>query len=83
MDLGIKFHRKGVAQMVRIIGLSEETVNDIIEFVNSSENCGIFDYSVELCENVKLSYSFGDLTLSDSTSSVMIKSFDYNEVTIC
>lgn len=69
--------------MIKITGLSEETVNDIIDFVDSSEDCGFFDYSVELYENVKLYYSFGDLMLSNSTSSVMLKSFDYNEVTIC
>ena len=68
--------------MIRITGLSEELVNDILYFVESSEDCGVFEYSVNLYENVKLSYSFGNITLSDSTCSVTIKSFDYNDITI-
>lgn len=69
--------------MVKIYGLSEARADEVAELTQDQ----IYDYQayayvIELCENVRVQYSFGEVTLSDEVNSVTLDCLDFVEIHI-
>lgn len=69
--------------MVKIYGLSEARADELAELTQ----CKIYDnqaneYEIELLENVRVQYSFGELTLSDEVNNVTLDCLDFVKIFI-
>ena len=70
--------------MVTIRGVSRETLDKIenLGFIQEARRNFLNEFEIDLLEEVKISYHFGTLTLSDNQDEFKLDQLDFVEVEI-
>ena len=68
--------------MITIHGLDSNCRDKIDDFIRDQREISCGTYDVDLFENVKLSYSYGDIVLHDGEEFVTLEQMQYEDVSI-
>ena len=68
--------------MVRIYGVSALLLNDIRALVVDADEYESGLYVVQLGEDIRVRYSFGDVEISDGATTVKLDSLDFEKLVI-
>lgn len=68
--------------MVRIYGISADQLDVIRPFVSDADEYESGLYVVQLGEDVRVRYSFGDVEIGDSITTVTLDSLDFEKIVI-